>query len=418
MKDKPIILNAFSNGKALTPSSVTFQGVVESIQNAASGATRWKVKGDASYYLYKKESGQTLVEFRGDVNVLDDYHADILLAVMAQSVHVAGSYNPCWFSAKQFLDIRGLTKTTKQLAGRTWKSGYRVDDMKGIVSRIQQLSYIWLHIQLKNGYTYNGPLFTIEDVYPLNKPSSWKIQTGDWMQECLKKPHMVMYLNEKTLQYDYYHELWKKRLSRYFMFHSRMTTNRSGKLIRHIGRLMNDVSLPINQRHGQRTKQPFEEAMDALVEDGYIKSWAYQEQIELPPRNWLPRWLDLQIVVFAPKRLVGIDTAPSSPIEQAFSNAWESITEEDEEMLLSSQYSIGRYRVDFAHVKTKTAIELDGFATHSSTKDIASDRKRQRWIEDQGWYVLRFGGKEIHEDVNKCVAEAYKVLQRRLNVWR
>ncbi len=103
-----------------------------------------------------------------------------------------------------------------------------------------------------------------------------------------------------------------------------------------------------------------------------------------------------------------------SPIEQAFWNAWESLPgNHSVQFHLTPQYSIGRYRVDFAHIRTKTAIELDGFASHSSTDDIANDRKRQREIEAMGWYVFRFGGKEIHKDAQRCAEDTRMLLIKR-----
>lgn len=104
----------------------------------------------------------------------------------------------------------------------------------------------------------------------------------------------------------------------------------------------------------------------------------------------------------------------TSPIEQAFWDAWHDLPEEAVQAFpLVPQYPIGKYRVDFAHVATRTAIELDGFATHSSTDDIAYDRKRQRWIEAQGWHVIRFGGKEIMSKAYVCVEEVYSALLRK-----
>jgi very-short-patch-repair endonuclease len=105
-----------------------------------------------------------------------------------------------------------------------------------------------------------------------------------------------------------------------------------------------------------------------------------------------------------------------SPIEQVFWDAWcgpfrDQGGDEEWAIKLIPQYHIGSYRVDFAHVETKTAIELDGHATHSSPDAIAYDRKRQREIESQGWRVIRFGGKEIFENVGKCVVEVYGILK-------
>lgn len=75
----------------------------------------------------------------------------------------------------------------------------------------------------------------------------------------------------------------------------------------------------------------------------------------------------------------------------------------------------GRYRLDFAHPSTKTAIELDGFKAHSSTRQIANDRRREREVRNAGWEFIRFGGHEIHHDVYGCVAETYQFIARRTN---
>lgn len=104
-----------------------------------------------------------------------------------------------------------------------------------------------------------------------------------------------------------------------------------------------------------------------------------------------------------------------SPIEQAFWDQWMKCYSNIQSLELVSQHPIGKYRVDFAHRETKTAIELDGFATHSSTEDIANDRRRQREIEALGWHVIRFGGKEIHNNVLGCVTETAKILHNRLS---
>ncbi len=88
-----------------------------------------------------------------------------------------------------------------------------------------------------------------------------------------------------------------------------------------------------------------------------------------------------------------------SPIERQFKGAWERV---GHPYPLSFQHPVGRYFVDFAHVETCTAIELDGFEHHSSTIDIENDRRRQREIEDAGWSVIRFGGREVHRDADAC----------------
>lgn len=56
------------------------------------------------------------------------------------------------------------------------------------------------------------------------------------------------------------------------------------------------------------------------------------------------------------------------------------------------------------------ANELDGMVGHSKPEDIEKDRRRQREIEALGWRFIRFGGREVVRDVDKCVAETAAML--------
>jgi very-short-patch-repair endonuclease len=100
-----------------------------------------------------------------------------------------------------------------------------------------------------------------------------------------------------------------------------------------------------------------------------------------------------------------------SPIEDAF---WRSHQRLHLRPLrgLVQQYKVGRYRLDFAIPSKMIGIELDGHRTHSTTQAIAADRRRQRWFEANGWYIIRFGGLEIYQDVDACVREAAELVKR------
>lgn len=164
-------------------------------------------------------------------------------------------------------------------------------------------------------------------------------------------------------------------------------------------------------------------AYGTLVELGYAKAKNKEIWIAGPEfdRNDDPLWFAYELADelwiddehqgISPKiALSGLLLNPyqfDSPIEKMFWNAWKrEFRRRDIRYVLTPQHEIGRYRVDFAHVPTKTAIELDGFAFHSNADDIAHDRRRQREIESMGWNVIRFGGKEVHDDVHGCVMEA------------
>jgi len=77
------------------------------------------------------------------------------------------------------------------------------------------------------------------------------------------------------------------------------------------------------------------------------------------------------------------------------------------------QYKVLDYRLDFAIPSLEFGIELDGHATHSSTKAIAHDRYRQRRLDEAGWYIIRFGGSEVHHNAEGCVREVARVVREK-----
>lgn len=97
-----------------------------------------------------------------------------------------------------------------------------------------------------------------------------------------------------------------------------------------------------------------------------------------------------------------------SPIERMFWSAYQR-TRPRALRGLVQQYQVGRYRIDFALPKLKIGIELDGYQSHSSTISIAHDRARQRDLEAQGWYIIRFGGLEVHQNADYCVRQAARL---------
>jgi very-short-patch-repair endonuclease len=60
------------------------------------------------------------------------------------------------------------------------------------------------------------------------------------------------------------------------------------------------------------------------------------------------------------------------------------------------QAAIGPYFADFAALDRKLVVELDG-AQHL---DRASDRKRDAYLADNGYRILRFWNHEILDDLN------------------
>lgn len=97
-----------------------------------------------------------------------------------------------------------------------------------------------------------------------------------------------------------------------------------------------------------------------------------------------------------------------SPIEIQFWRAYNSIKPPALRGLVR-QHPVGRYRIDFAIPRQKFGIELDGHATHSSAAAIAADRRRQRALEEMGWRIVRFGGREVFLNAPACVRSAARL---------
>lgn len=132
------------------------------------------------------------------------------------------------------------------------------------------------------------------------------------------------------------------------------------------------------------------------------------------------------------------DNKIHSPIEQLFYAQWHFGTLH-QEIDLIPQYKIGDYKVDFylnalayfinGHLSNvlelatlkkinnklpKVVVELDGHKWHEKTPEqVEKDKQRERYIVGQGYEVLRFSGREIVKDPEKCVQEAYDHVNKR-----
>ena len=81
------------------------------------------------------------------------------------------------------------------------------------------------------------------------------------------------------------------------------------------------------------------------------------------------------------------------------------------------QVSIGEYRVDFLVIHEKgldspgaspggIVVECDGHEFHEKTKkQVARDKRRDRYLQEQGFRVFRFAGSEVWADPYRCASE-------------
>lgn len=110
-----------------------------------------------------------------------------------------------------------------------------------------------------------------------------------------------------------------------------------------------------------------------------------------------------------------------SPIEKLFYIEWLyqiEATPNSDNIYINPQYKIGNYRVDFfitldngevyfyKNKKNCFIVELDSYLWHGSTPEqFAKEKERERYLKSEQWDILRFSGREIYRDVEKCVDE-------------
>ena len=67
------------------------------------------------------------------------------------------------------------------------------------------------------------------------------------------------------------------------------------------------------------------------------------------------------------------------------------------------QHPVSPYILDFAVVKLKLGVELDG-ATHSTADERRHDERRRQSLEMRGWTVLRYWNAEVYENLEGVLA--------------
>ncbi len=81
---------------------------------------------------------------------------------------------------------------------------------------------------------------------------------------------------------------------------------------------------------------------------------------------------------------------------------------------LTPQLKVDGYRLDFALTSKSfyVAIEIDGKDHHTTEDDLVADCQRERNLERRGWFFIRFRGREVYKDPQKCVSDVVGILRR------
>ena len=75
------------------------------------------------------------------------------------------------------------------------------------------------------------------------------------------------------------------------------------------------------------------------------------------------------------------------------------------------QVPIGPYFADFACVKEKLVIEVDGIG-HAEPDEIARDAKRTAHLETLGWRVVRYMNVEVFDETDAVVDSIWQTLTK------
>ncbi len=74
------------------------------------------------------------------------------------------------------------------------------------------------------------------------------------------------------------------------------------------------------------------------------------------------------------------------------------------------QHAIGNYIVDFVCLEKRLVLEIDG-SQHNETYTIRKDAERTRWLESEGYHVLRFWDNDVLMNIDGVLDKISEVLQ-------
>ncbi|WP_372770123.1 vitamin B12 dependent-methionine synthase activation domain-containing protein [Lutibacter sp.] len=74
------------------------------------------------------------------------------------------------------------------------------------------------------------------------------------------------------------------------------------------------------------------------------------------------------------------------------------------------QHIIGNYIADFICLKTNLIIEIDG-SIHQLPENIASDKERTKWLEEEGYSVIRFTNDEVLSNLDVVLKKIKEALE-------
>lgn len=82
------------------------------------------------------------------------------------------------------------------------------------------------------------------------------------------------------------------------------------------------------------------------------------------------------------------------------------------ELLVVPQYQLKWWFVDFAIPDRKLVIECDGAYWHNLPKQVINDKRKDVWLANHGWRIIRLGEHEIKTDAAGCALQVIEHLNQ------
>jgi very-short-patch-repair endonuclease len=87
---------------------------------------------------------------------------------------------------------------------------------------------------------------------------------------------------------------------------------------------------------------------------------------------------------------------------------WSRLRSNNLEYLFRRQHPIGPYVADFACIRQRIVIEVDG-ATHSNPRELEHDRRRNEFMKSGGWRVMRVLNTDIYHHIDAVMSAIFAI---------
>ena len=86
---------------------------------------------------------------------------------------------------------------------------------------------------------------------------------------------------------------------------------------------------------------------------------------------------------------------------RSYAEEYWKVVLDSNDVIYEEQYQIGPYQLDFAFPELKIDLEIDGDQHHLDKRIIESDKRRNQYLEELGWKIIRVKWSEFKKLTDK-----------------